>query len=162
MPISPSQLAGLIKQHAIPLQIWAGRRCDTPEDIVQEAFCRLSTEKQIPPNTVAWLYRVVRNMAENERLSSQRRRNREVQVASRESYQFEPIEQLEQQEILEAVLNLESPYREIVTARIWGHLSFEEIGELCQLSPATTFRRYQSALELIRKELSIPCPTSNS
>jgi len=71
------------------------------------------------------------------------------------------LEQIHQQETMNAVLQLEEPFREVLTARIWGQLSFEEIGDLCHISTATASRRYQSALEHLRKLLRVPCPNSN-
>jgi RNA polymerase sigma factor (sigma-70 family) len=162
MPISSEQLASLIDRHAVPLQIWAGRRSDTAEDIVQEAFCRLAILKHPPDHPVAWLYRVVRNLAESDRLASRRRNAREEAVAATEQYHTDVYVQFEQDEAVKAVWELESHWREVVTARIWGELTFEEIGQLCDISTATASRRFREALEQLRTKLESPCPTNNS
>jgi len=51
--------------------------------------------------------------------------------------------------------------REIVVARIWGKLSFQQIGKLIGASSSTAHRRYESALKQIRDSLSITSPNSN-
>ena len=129
------------------------------EDVVQEAFCRLAVQDPPPEQPVAWLYRVVRNLAETQRLSGRRRRFREKQVAAGESVNADPAERLSVDEAVNAVMQLDAPLREVVTARIWGQLTFEEIGVLCNISTATASRRYRNALEQLRKLMSVPCPS---
>ena len=159
MPISPERIAELVERHAVPLQLWAGRKCVSAEDVVQEAFCRLAVLDAPPEQPVAWLYRVVRNLAENQRLSTQRRRTREKRVAVPESIDSDPTLQIDADEVLQAVWKLDDPLREVVTARIWGELTFDEIGLLCGISTATASRRYRAALEQLRKRMGVPCPT---
>lgn len=162
MPISAEQLTALIDRHAVPLRIWAGRRCSAAEDIVQETFCRLAVLKQQPDNPAAWLYRVVRNLAESDRLSSERRIAREAAVAPTEQFLPYPEENIQKDEAVKAVWELEETLREVITARIWGGLTFEEIGLLCDISTATASRRFREALEQLRTKLESPCPTNNS
>jgi RNA polymerase sigma factor (sigma-70 family) len=159
MPMTAEQIAALVERHAVPLQIWAGRRCPAADDVVQEAFCRLAILDPVPPETVAWLYRVVRNLAENQRLSGRRRQAREQHVAVAEAFDDDPAEQLLVDEVLAAVMQLDDPLREVVTARIWGQLNFEEIGTLCRISTATASRRYRDALDQLRKLMSVSWPT---
>jgi RNA polymerase sigma-70 factor (ECF subfamily) len=160
MPLSAEQIAALVERHAVPLQIWVGRRCLGAEDVVQEAFCRLAVLDPVPEQTVAWLYRVVRNLAENQRVSGRRRRSREKQVAATEAFTDDPAEQLLVDEVLKSVLQLDDPLREVVTARIWGQLTFEEIGVLCGISTATASRRYRDALEQLRKLMGVSWQTA--
>ena len=47
--------------------------------------------------------------------------------------------------------------REVLVARIWGQLSFEEIAGLCHISAATAWRRYQAALDALRSRLEVGC-----
>ena len=160
MPFSADQLATMIERHAVPLQLWVGRNSITPEDVVQEAFCRLAVLDPPPEQPVAWLYRVVRNLASTQRLSRKRRRFREKQVAAAESIEADPSARLHEDEAVNAVMQLENPLREVITAKIWGQLTFEEIGVLCDISTATASRRYRNALEQLRKLMGVPCPTS--
>ena len=162
MPLSAEQIAALVERHAVPLQVWLGRSCPSAEDLVQEAFCRLAVLDRLPERTAAWLYRVVRNLAENQRVMDRRRHAREKQVATAEAVEDDPAGQLIIDEILEAVLHLDDPSREVVTARIWGTLNFDEIGELCGVSTATASRRYQDALVQLRRLMGVSCPTTAS
>jgi RNA polymerase sigma-70 factor (ECF subfamily) len=159
MPLSPQHIAALVERHAVPLQVWIGRRCDIAEDVVQEAFCRLAVLDPPPDQPAAWLYRVVRNLAETDRLSGRRRRHREKRVAAPESFNDDLSVRLDVNVAIKAVWQLDDALREVVTARIWGQLTFEEIGEMCSISTATASRRYRSALEQLRKQLRISCPT---
>jgi RNA polymerase sigma factor (sigma-70 family) len=158
MPLSAEQIAALIERHAVPLQIWIGRRCRSADDVVQDVFCRLAVLEPPPDQVVAWLYRVARNVAENQRLASRRRLFREKRVAAAEAFHDDPLERLITDEVLASVLRLDDSLREVVTARIWGQLTFEEIGMLCGISTATASRRYRDALEQLHKLLSAPCP----
>ncbi len=158
MPLSAEQIAALIERHAVPLSIWIGRRCRAADDVVQEAFCRLAVADPPPERPVAWLYRAARNLAANQRVAGRRRRNREERAAVAEAIDDDPLERLIADEMLTSVLRLDVPLREVVTARIWGQLSFEEIGTLCGISTATASRRYREALEQLHKLLSAPCP----
>jgi RNA polymerase sigma-70 factor (ECF subfamily) len=158
MPLSAEQIAALIERHSVPLQIWLGGRCSGADDVVQDVFCRLATLEPPPGRIVAWLYRAARNLAQNQRVAGRRRQAREQRVASAEAVHDDPLERLIADEILTSVLRLDDSLREVVTARIWGQLTFEEIGTLCGISTATASRRYRDALEQLHKLLSVPCP----
>src|SRR4051794_35310824 len=80
--MTPRQLAELVAEHAAALVLFARQWCDSPEDAVQEAFCKLVTQRKPPDNPVAWLFRVVRNAAIDAGKSQHRRVKRE-QVAAR-------------------------------------------------------------------------------
>ena len=56
-------LAQLLDQHAAALELYARQWCDSPEDVVQEAFLKLAGQRDLPANPAAWLFRVVRNGA---------------------------------------------------------------------------------------------------
>jgi RNA polymerase sigma-70 factor (ECF subfamily) len=153
MPLDPLKLASLIDAHAAALELWVRRRCASPEDVVQEAFCRLAAQEPCPDNAVAWLYRVCRNLAERQRLSDVRRRQREASQARTEVASDSPVDTLVAAETVLAVQELEDDLRQVLVARIWGQLPFEEIGNLCGISTATAFRRYDAALKVLREKL---------
>ena len=44
--------------------------------------------------------------------------------------------------------------REIVVARIWGDMSFEQIAELVERSMSFVYRRYQSVLIVLEKKMN--------
>ena len=45
--------------------------------------------------------------------------------------------------------------REVVVARIWGGLTFEEIAEFADISSSEAHRRYEAALAVLRKSLGV-------
>ena len=157
MPLDAAQLAQLIDSQAGSLRLWVRARCASPEDVVQDAFCRLAVEDPPPRQPIAWLYRVCRNLAEKQRLSDRRRLRRERATAQMEASVLDPGVPLELDEMLVAVNQLDSELREVLVARIWGQLSFEEIAGLCHISAATAWRRYQAALDALRARLEVCC-----
>jgi RNA polymerase sigma-70 factor (ECF subfamily) len=52
--------------------------------------------------------------------------------------------------------------REVIVARLWGGLSFEQIAEAAGCSASTAFRRYSAGIDALRRELDEPCPTPSS
>jgi RNA polymerase sigma factor (sigma-70 family) len=157
MPLHAEQLAELIECHAGSLRLWIRSRCAACEDVVQEAFCRLSVADPPPDNPVAWLYRVCRNLAERQRVADHRRRRREEVHAQGEAVRNHSADPLEVAETLAAVERLDDELREVLVARIWGQLSLEEIGRLCGVSTTTAHRRYQAALNALKSKLVSPC-----
>lgn len=157
MPLDAAELATLIERHAISLQLWVRSRSSSGEDVVQEAFCRLAMQEPPPRNPVAWLYRVSRNLAEKQRITDQRRRHREQVRARIAADSHESSDPVELSELLAAVDGLETDLREVLIARVWGQLSLEEVGNLCGISTATAFRRYETALEALRVKLEAKC-----
>lgn len=61
--ISPETFGLLFDEHAGALVLFARQWCDTPDDIVQDAFMALARQTVVPDRLVPWLYRVVRNGA---------------------------------------------------------------------------------------------------
>jgi RNA polymerase sigma factor (sigma-70 family) len=161
MPLAAEQVAALIERHAVPLAIWVGYREEWADDVVQEAFCRLAAAEPPPERVVPWLYRVAWNLAQTNRLANRRRRSRERHAAAGEAVRDDPLERLIADEVLASLLRLDNPFREVVTARIWGGLTFDEIGKLCGTSGATALRRYRDALEQLHRILSVSCTTTN-
>jgi RNA polymerase sigma factor (sigma-70 family) len=157
MPLNAAQLAKLIESQAASLCLWARCRCASCEDVVQEAFCRLAALEPAPDNPVAWLYRVCRNLAEKQRLSDQRRRERERAWAQSDVATTDRPDQTEIAETIAAVEELDSELREVLVARVWGQLSLEEVATLCGVSTSTAYRRYEAALRALRSKLESEC-----
>jgi RNA polymerase sigma factor (sigma-70 family) len=156
MPLDAVQLAELIEAQAASLRLWVRSRCRSPEDVVQEAFCRLACQNPPPESPVAWLYAVARNLADKQRRGDQRRRRREESRAAAESIAGVQSDAMELAEVNAAVEDLPDELREVLVARIWGALSLDEVARLCGVSPATAWRRYQAALTALRTRLD-PC-----
>lgn len=157
MPIEPAELAALIDSRWAFLRAWAARRCADPEGVVQEAFCRLAAQAEVPARPVAWLFRVVGNLAAHDSLAQRRRRRREERVSLDEGYSRDPAADLLAAEAWAAIDTLDATSRDVVLARLGGQLAWDEVAELCNTSPATALRRYRAALEQLRTTLEKPC-----
>jgi RNA polymerase sigma-70 factor (ECF subfamily) len=157
--MSPADVARLIEAHAAPLVLYARQWCDAPEDVVQEAFIKLVRPGRPPHDAVAWLYRVVRNGALDAAKMARRRQHHESAAARRERWFVEPeVEGLDAETAVAALQRLQPEQREVIVARHWGGLSFEQIAEVAGCSASTAFRRYTAGVEDLRKQLGVPCP----
>jgi RNA polymerase sigma-70 factor (ECF subfamily) len=152
-------LAELLHRHAGALELLARQRCDTPADVVQEAFVQLVRQPRLPDNVVAWLYRVVRNGAISAARASTRRRRHETAAAEQSPCWFEENEtaELDAQAVTTALQDLPPEQREIVVAHLWGEMSFEQIAGLVGMSASSAHRAYHSALARLRENLGMPC-----
>jgi RNA polymerase sigma factor (sigma-70 family) len=164
MGVTPERLAELLETHAAALELFAGQFSEAPADVVQEAFVELARQPEVPQNPVGWLYRVVRNRAASEARSARRRKRRESAAAAASEAWFQTPEQgdLGADEVAEALRALPEGLREVLVARIWGGLTFEQIGEITNTSVSTAFRRYKEAISLLRTRMRIPCPTNKT
>jgi RNA polymerase sigma factor (sigma-70 family) len=151
----PERLAKLAGEQAARLVLFARQRCDTPEDVVQEAFLKLFQQKPWPDDPVGWLYRVVRNLGLNAGRERNRRASREGRVAHEKPgwFQSSPGSQLDGQQASAALARLDAETRETIVLRIWCDHSFAAIGELTGTSAATALRRFRAGLEELRLAL---------
>src|SRR5581483_9439867 len=154
------EFARLVYVQGPPLILYARQWCQAPEDVVQEAFLKLFTLRQPPSDTVPWLYRVVRNGALDAAKSARRRQRRELAVAVPERWFVEAaVEGLDGAKAVAALQSLPVDQREVIVARLWGNLSFEQIGEVAGCSASTAFRRFSAGIDALRKELDVSCRT---
>jgi len=133
------------------------------EDVVQDVFVRLITDRSCPTHMKAWLYKVVRNRALNG-LRSRKRRSRQEDLAALEApdaFESHPGQRVDAQLAERALDELPSEEREVVTLRIWGGLSLEEIAGILGCSVATVFRRYRAGLTHIRNLVEETCQTTS-
>ena len=145
-----------LAEHGAALVLYARAWCDSPEDVVQEALLRLVSQRQRPERLVPWLYRVVRNGAISAARRRRRRRERERR-ASEPLPWFEANDSvLDAQEAAAALAVLPVDLSEVVVARIWGELTFAEIGQILDTSPNTAASRYQYAIAKLTRRLSQP------
>ncbi len=152
----PQRLGHLIDTHAAALELYASLWCASPEDVVQEALIELAACQPWPENPVAWLYRAVRHRALNaSRARRRRRRHEENAAAERPAVLIPPPDEtLDGAELVAALQSLPEDEREVVVARLWGNLSFREIGEVTGSSESTAHRRYREALARLREKVS--------
>jgi len=159
----PHEFARLLDTQGPPLILYARQWCATPEDVVQEAFIKLARQRKPPRDPVAWLYRVVRNGAIDVGRSERNRQRRESAVARPQQWFVErDVDGLDAAAAVVALEHLPAEEREVIVARLWGGLSFEQIAELAGCSASTAFRRFGAGIDALRRELGLPCPTTKS
>lgn len=139
---------------------WTRSAADA-EDVVQEAFVRYwRHQRGLPGNPVALLLISIRRAAFDLARREVRRSNREHVadggVNGADAY-FEPLVGDDERRLaLEAALaRLPVEQREVLALKLWGELTFDEIGRQLAISPHTAASRYRYALAALRKELSI-------
>ncbi len=163
VPIDAELLGRLLEERGPALALYAAQWTDAADDCVQEALVELARQPELPERVVAWLYRVVKNRALNAARGARRRRERETQamtdrlIDSRQRTAFDRDAAIE---AVEALGQLETDERELVVMRIWGGLTFDEIGEALAISTATAHRHYMRALTKLRTILESPCSTN--
>jgi RNA polymerase sigma-70 factor (ECF subfamily) len=145
--------------HAAVLTLFARTWCRSPEDAVQEAFCRLYRIVSEPSDPVAWLFTVVRRLAIDMGKSDRRRSARES-LAVRWFAESE-VDGLDAADAVRALEQLDREQREVIVARLWGQLTFEQIAASCGTSVSTAHRRYEAGLAAIREQLGESCPTTS-
>jgi RNA polymerase sigma-70 factor (ECF subfamily) len=157
--MSASEFARLVDTHGPPLILYARQWCAAPEDIVQETFLKLLKLRQPPREVVPWLYRVVRNGAIDALKSERRRQRRESAVARPVRWFRESeVDGLDAEITVAALQRLPLEQREVIVARLWGGLSFEQIAEVAGCAASTACRRFSAGIDALRNSLGVPCP----
>ena len=160
LPSYRPELAAFIKTQLPGLLLFARQwPHDSPEDIVQEAFMRLLEQSEPPENVTAWLFTVVRNLSNNHIRSEKRRKNREIRKTSSVSSWFVMPDQSDETndyhtELIEQLQQLPFEYREVIVAKIWGKLTFEQIAAIQEISTSSAHRMYQAGLKMLQERLS--------
>ena len=159
-------LGHLLDRHSAALELYARQWCETPEDVVQEAFLKLAGRRALPSHPAAWLFRVVRNGAIAAGRSAMRRRRHEARAAVGSTPWFEPAGPAGEGGILDpetAAAELRAlpiEQREVIVAHLWGGLTFEQIAEVAGCSSSTAHRSYSAGLATLRRRLGESCRTS--
>ncbi len=162
--VNAETLIRLLDEHTAALVLYARQWCDAPEDVVHDAFLLLMRESTAPANPVGWLYQVVRNKGLNAARSSRRRARHEAAAACRGEPWLVSVEgdRLDAFEAAQALEDLSDEQREVIVARLWGGLSFEEIAKIGGTAASTAHRRYQQGIAALREKLEGICPNKRS
>jgi RNA polymerase sigma-70 factor (ECF subfamily) len=118
------------------------------EDVVQETFLALLQRESAPDTPTHYCVRSFRNRALNYRRSFWRRLTRELE--SKTWFERGTEESPLEREAMRCLAKLPVDQREVIVLKLWHKLTFEEIGELLELSPNTAAGRYRYGLEKLR------------
>lgn len=165
--LSSCELAELWTRHSAALLLVARGHCASvisgfAEDCVQEAFIKLATQSPVPDSPVAWLMTCVRTTAIDAIRSQQRRIRRENEVASAGPFWFEADassteDNVEQLQV--ALKQLDHQTRDIVIGYLWNQMTFRQLADVVDLSPATVHRRYEQGLAELKQLMTSSQPT---
>ena len=118
------------------------------EDVLQETFVALLQRGQPPAQPDHYCVRSFRNRALNYRRSLWRRLARELE--SRRWFDRSQGETPQERAAMRSLAELPVEQREVIVLKIWHEYTFEEIGELLEISPNTVAGRYRYGLQKLR------------
>ena len=135
--------------------LYARQWCLHPDDALQEALIDLARQTTDPRDPVAWLFKTVRCKAMNQSRAEQRRAKYQNLAAKQREPWFvgDQSSNPDSSEVQAAINSLPALEREMVIARIWGEMSFEQISELVDRPLSFVYRRYRQALSELQTKL---------
>lgn len=155
---------GWLREHSSRLYAYARQRCasrEDAEDMIQDALIRLwgyQEERGNLPPDLPLAYSVLRFVAMDHGKKQGRKKRKEeaiIYLHDRDDYWLDAsVENDEESDFLrQAVDKLGEKLREVVTLKIWGGLTFNQIAETMAISPNTAASRYRYALEQLERKL---------
>jgi RNA polymerase sigma-70 factor (ECF subfamily) len=121
------------------------------EDVLQETFVSLMKRTEVPEEPEHYCIRSFRNRALNYRRSLWRRLTRELE--SHRWFEASAADERQQQEAVKCLEGLPQEQREVIVLKIWHEYTFEQIGEVLEISPNTAAGRYRYGLAKLRTRL---------
>jgi RNA polymerase sigma-70 factor (ECF subfamily) len=121
------------------------------EDVLQETFIALTQQAQRPTKLEHYCVRSFRNRALNYRRSLWRRLTRELE--STRWFERSSDESPAEREAMRHLAELPVEQREVIVLKIWHRRTFEEIGEVLDISPNTAAGRYRYGLQKLKIRL---------
>lgn len=122
------------------------------EDVLQETFLSLLKIPFKPEQPQNYCLRTYRNFAINFKRSLWRRIKREFE--SKNWFENDESDNNLGEIATQALKKIPQEQREVIILKIWHNFTFEEIGELLNISPNTVAGRYRYGLEKIKKILN--------
>lgn len=157
--IEPAILADLWQTHSPKLLLIARAVGEPAEDAVQEAFASLATQQKLPQDPLAWLVLAARNWL----ISCNRRRRTQANYLAdnkkngtwfaNTSHQIEA--RLDSQQVTQWLQALPEDERQVIAMHLWGAMTFRQIAETMNCSPATANRLYHSGLATLKARANI-------
>ena len=133
------------------------------EDILQEAFVRMwrlyGHAGELAP---ALVFQAIRRLAVDYARKDIRRQHREEKAEEMDCMERDSVEWFEcalegqerKQQLEESIRHLSSNHQEVLMLKVWGELTFEEIGQTLGIPLHTAASRYRHALANLRNILS--------
>lgn len=156
---APADWPSWLQENTGKLLLFARHQSRNPadaEDLVQEALVESWRRKLgSGPPPLPLVLATIRRRAIDRARSEDRRRLRESEAfpADQPWFDQDPGAGEEQQRLQAAVQALPFARREVVIMKIWGELTFEQIGQVLDIPAATAASRYRYALESMRELL---------
>lgn len=122
------------------------------EDVVQETFVALLALNAPPDQPLHYCVRAFRNRALNYRRGLWTRLRRELE--SRRWFERLPGESAMEREAMRCLAELPQDQREVIVLKFWHSYTFEEIGDLLELSPNTAAGRYRYGMKKLKNRLT--------
>lgn len=122
------------------------------EDVLQETFVALTQRSQQPELPEHYCLRSFRNRALNYRRSVWRRLTRELE--SSRWFERSSTETSAERAAMRGLAALPKDQREVIVLKIWHKHTFDEIGDLLEISPNTAAGRYRYGLQKLRMLLN--------
>ena len=161
--MEPEELEIVVREFQSPLELFAQQWTEHAQDVVQTAFLKLYRNDSFVENKKSWLFRTVRNLSIDAHRSESRRKHRERVVGqNRIQVRLDEESPFDGNEVLRELEGLDLNQREIVIAKIWGGLNFEEIAQLFQIAVSTAHRRYHQAILKLQQRLESECHSSKT
>ncbi|MDB6057194.1 MAG: polymerase sigma-70 factor, subfamily [Verrucomicrobiales bacterium] len=162
MPQAPT-LEELYDQHASALfgfLLNLLRNESDARDVLQDVFTKIAQRPQLLSNVSevrGFLLRLSHNSAIDV-IRRQSTRNRNYDQLAQESVDLfvegaNPDEQVFQQKLAGAMVELPPDQRAVVHLKLWEHQTFDSIAETLGISPNTAASRYRYALDKLRERL---------
>jgi RNA polymerase sigma-70 factor (ECF subfamily) len=118
------------------------------EDVLQETFVALMQKDGAPIEPLHYCLRSFRNRVLNYRRSLWRRLTRELESAR--WFERTDSESPHERVAMRCLAQLPPEQREVIVLKIWHEYTFDQIGELLEVSPNTVAGRYRYGLHKLR------------
>lgn len=130
------------------------------EDVLQETFLALLQLPDPPAKAAHYCVRAYRNRALNHHRSLWRRLTREWESVRwfDKSADETPLERA----AMRCLAELPREQREVIVLKLWHHCTFEEVGNLLDISPNTVAGRYRYGLQKLRAKLARTDPVDSN
>ena len=129
------------------------------EDAMHDGFVRFWKREAGVDDPLAYLYRCVRHAALDLQRGDGRRQSREQAQArpdrsdAPDPWQDAARDETEQK-LRDAVAALDPPQREVLTLKVWGGLTFDQIAQALELPRSTAAARHGAAIKALQGVLS--------